>query len=146
MKTRLIIVTDANHARVFSDNGNSHVELLNELDHPENRLKVSELLDDRSGHFKTDGSSHGAYSKHTSPKEIIKNKFAIKVADLIESEMNSKGCHNLVLIAEPDFYGFLKKHLSKPVEQSLGLVIKKNPVGIETNALKGFILENRFAA
>lgn len=146
MNTRLVIVANADRVKVFTDNSNKHMELTSELDHPENRQKTQELLSDRPGHYKTRGVSRGSYSLRTPPKDTERNKFAIKVADLIESTMNSTGCHKLVLISEPKFYGFLKKHLSKPVHQSIELLIKKNPTTISDTQLKLFILENRFAA
>jgi protein required for attachment to host cells len=146
MKTKLVIVANADRVKIFTDNSKKNMELTTELDHPENRQKAQELLSDRPGHYKTSGDSRGAYSLRTDPKDAEKNKFAIKVANLIESEVNSSGCRSLILISEPKFYGFLKKHLSKMVNNSIQLVIKKNPNGIEEHQLKTFILENRFAA
>lgn len=146
MNTRLIIVANADRAKVYLDNSNKNMELTTELEHPENRQKTQELLSDRPGHYKTGGVTRGSYSLRTDPKEAEKNKFAIKVANLIENKVNSTGCRCLILIAEPKFYGLLKKHLSKTVNNSIQLVIKKNPNGIEDQQLKTFILENRFAA
>ncbi|NNM59724.1 MAG: host attachment protein [Legionellales bacterium] len=146
MKNKLIILANATTVKIFSDKGNCHLELIKELDHPENRLKISELLSDRPGHYKTRGDSHGAYSMRTSIKDTEKNRFAIKVAETMEESMRLMGCSTLILISEPKFYSFLKKHMTKPVEQSIDRVIKINPGGLEVRDLQNFILEHRYAA
>lgn len=144
--TKLILLANATTVKVFSDKGNCHLELVKELEHPENRLKIHELLSDRPGHYKTRGDSHGSYSMRTCVKDTEKNRFAIKVTEMIEEELRLADCCNLTIVSEPRFYSFLKKHMTKPLEQSIDRLIKINPSGLDERNLKSFILEHRFAA
>ena len=60
MKRQWILLANASHARLLSrDSATDPLVPLATLEHPESRLKASQLADDRAGHEATDNSSGG---------------------------------------------------------------------------------------
>ena len=60
MKREWILLANASHARLLSrDSAADPLISLETMEHPESRLKASQLSDDRPGHEATDNSSGG---------------------------------------------------------------------------------------
>lgn len=109
-----IIVANASVARFFSATvTNSQLHLVKEIQHPESRLKGTDLVTDRPGAFKGSGATTGEFVEQTNPKEVEAERFARELANELE-EGRVKGRYKALLIyASPSFHGLLNKFLSK---------------------------------
>lgn len=113
-----ILVANAAQAKLYANQGpNKGVELVNEYEHPESRVKGSELVSDRPGHNQGHGNGHGAYVQHMDPKQNAADHFARHLAGMLE-EGRAKGLYErLILAASTPFHGVLKQHLSNGVNK-----------------------------
>lgn len=87
-------------------------QLLREFMHPDSRKKVTELISDKPGHYKTDMGARGSYSKND-PKEVVAEHFAIQLAHELKAGWDKNQYDQLVVVTPAHFYGLMKKHLSK---------------------------------
>jgi protein required for attachment to host cells len=100
----------------------SHYKLVTELSHEKSRLKTSELVDDKPGHYQGSGSSRGAYSSHTDAHENEIQFFAKDIAHYLETAREKNSFKQLILCAGPHFHGLLNHALSKQT----ALLVKKH--------------------
>ncbi len=107
-----ILTANTNTARVYQlEKLIEEMTLLQELNHPENKLKISEFTTDRPGHYKTDSSGGGAYSPHSNPKEVAMDNFAREISILLKEGRNSNKYKSLIIVSLPHMMGLLSKHL-----------------------------------
>lgn len=120
MKT-WILVANSSVAKLFTtDNIRTGVlELKKELAHPNSRKKVSELMSDKPGHYKTDSQMRGAYVKND-PKEVEAEHFACDLAREVKIGCDSNEFKKIIIVTPAHFYGLLKKHwhLNGNIEES----------------------------
>ena len=78
MKTQWIVVANASHARLLRrDSPSDPLISLQTMEHPESRLKGSQLADDRPGHEATDNSSGGnRFEPRSDPRRKEHRRFA----------------------------------------------------------------------
>ena len=113
MKTKTwILVANAAEAKILTtDNLRvGELELVREFVHPESRKKISELMSDKPGHYKTDGNAHSAYSKND-PKEVEAEHFAIQLAHELKAGWDKNQYKKLIMVMSAHFYGLIKKHM-----------------------------------
>ena len=108
------------------------------LSHPEGRLKISELVEDRSGKPGTNGV-HGKYEKHDDPHEVELSKFAKEIAAVLEKGREENQYEQLILCASPRFHGVLNEHLSKGVAHLVMKHIQKDYAALEHKELNAAI-------
>jgi len=89
------------------------LKLLREFIHPESRKKISELMTDKPGHYKTDTNAHSAYSK-SNPKDVEVEHFALQLAHELKAGLDHNLFKKIIIIAPAHFYGVLKKHFDVP--------------------------------
>lgn len=124
-----VVVADGARARIFRANGDTHrfEPVLEELYEPA-RLKGSELLADRPG--RTFDSSHDkgrhAMEPDTDPKRVEKEKFAYRLAALLEDALNREEYRELVLAAAPRMLGDLREALSARVRERVVAELDKD--------------------
>jgi protein required for attachment to host cells len=114
----MILVVNANSSLCRFYDYQRHpakLTLLKEIQHPENKLKNSELTSDKSGHYQSSHTSRGAYSPHRDAKEIHINNFSREVANMLDKDRNSRLFDKLILIAPSHLNGLLLQHLNKHV-------------------------------
>ena len=89
----IVILTNATQCRIYDYKKNTaELMLLKELDHPEGRLKDSELVSDAPGKYHVDPSSaHGAYEPAMSAKEIENDQFSRLIAKDLNQERQKNG-------------------------------------------------------
>lgn len=142
MKTKWIVLANASATYIYAVNGKNSidaVELITKLEHPESRKKNRELVTDRPGHYQTNHATRGSYSQHTDPKKIEMDNFAKEVADFLEQSNALGKYQSLIMIAGPNFYGLLMKHLHKPLHELIDKVIEKEIIINNEHELKKYI-------
>lgn len=116
MRGTLVLVANASRARlwhVVSDG----ISLVEEWEHPEGRVKESELLTDRPGRTFLDGPSpqRSAYERQVNPQTEENRHFARDLAAAVAKRMQNNDGVGLVLCAPPKFLGQLRGELPPPI-------------------------------
>lgn len=125
-----VVVADSANARVYSQPAHKRHEpmtLKHELAHSDSKKRDAELVADRPGHYhKGEGGPRGAYAPHSDPKAVEIDTFARELANLLEDGRLQNQYQQLVLFAEPHFYGLIGKHLNSHVKERVKQVIQKD--------------------
>lgn len=121
MKPEWILVANSSLARLFSrDTSHAPLVPLTTLQHPQSRMKGSELQSDRGGHADTDRHVGGTnFSGRTDPHRKEHAHFAHQLADYLELGLNEGRFKNLSIFASSPFLGELKAALSPAVQKSV---------------------------
>lgn len=127
MNAAWVVVADTSRARIFSvENAFSPLVEIQTLSHPEARLHSGDLVSDRPGRDRSNGSrshdvGHMAEIKHD---EAV--RFASEVCATLESGRARGHFNKLHVIAAPSFLGLLRKHQPQPLQKMVATEISKN--------------------
>jgi protein required for attachment to host cells len=88
--------------------------LLKKFSHPESRQKDENLISDSFGNYHEKNSPGSAFER-VAPKKIEGEKFARQLADALYKGYTQHQYKQLFIVAEPHFYGLLKKQLPKTI-------------------------------
>lgn len=145
-----ILIANASEAHIYDLDhsqflkGKIKLKLLDSLEHPQSRMKDSELVADRPGSYRAGHSgkgpdSHGSYLSQTEPKEHEAEVFALDVAHALEKARVANLFQKLILIAPAHFQGFLKKHMNKNVENLISERFEKDYTKIPMEKLNNYM-------
>jgi protein required for attachment to host cells len=128
MKDVWIVVANSTRCRIFRQHKHGEPLLpVEDLDHPEGRLRARDLASDRPGRaFDSAGSGRHAMGQTVDPLEQETIRFAKTVADRIDAGRKRECFDRLVLVADPRFLGHLRQGLSSATRQRLTTELKKN--------------------
>jgi protein required for attachment to host cells len=134
------IAANAIACRIFEyDKHAEKLTLINEINHPENRLKKEEFLtSDKPGHYKS-GTSRGAYEPRTDPKEVEIDNFARQIATELNQGRNAAAYKKLIIMTTPEMEGLLFRHVDKHVKEMIRNTIQKDPQHLKEHELVGFL-------
>lgn len=132
-----ILVGDASEARIFSYEAGGSLSLIDQLTHPESRLKGSDVASDRPGHYQSKGTGHGAFTAGSDPKEYEVERFAHQLATYLDDGRRHNKYDSLILVAAPHFYGLLNKSLNKHVKEMVSQAIEKDYGKVKEHDLAG---------
>ena len=118
---------------------NSQLNLIKELQHPENKLKKEDFLSDKPGHYKSNTSTRGAYSQETDPKETKIDSFYREIAKELDQARCNQNYDELIIIAPPHLNGLLFQHLDKHVKELVIHNIKKDLLQLPDHELIKFL-------
>ena len=121
MKTEWILLANAAIARLFRRDPPADALIpLETLEHPQSRLKGSQLSGERPGHEATDHSSGG---NRYEPREDVRRKehrhFAKEVAERLNAGLLKNEYGALRIFASDPFLGELKAQLSPAVTKQV---------------------------
>jgi protein required for attachment to host cells len=137
---KLVINTNSNTCHIYHyDKHPAQLTLVKEINHPENKLKNSDMDSDRSGHYQGGQSSRGAYSPHTETKDIHIDNFAREIAKEMNQERIKKDYDELIIIAPPRMCGLLFQHIDKHVKDLIINKIEKDILYLSDNELLDFL-------
>lgn len=135
-----VLSTDSNTCRIYEYSKNPiRLTLVNEMQHPENKLRDIDLTSDKSGRYRSNGSAHGAYSQESDPKEIKIENFSREIANELDHGRNIQAYKNLILIAPPHMYGLLFQHINKHVKDLVTHNIEKDLLHLSDRELLDFL-------
>lgn len=121
-----VLVADGSRARLFAKTDDtSKFALIEAFDHPESRLKNSELMADKPGRtFASGPTNHARSAKEyrTNPKRVEAEKFAREIRHRLATHLDGHAFDDLVIAAPPKFLGLLRSTLSTD-DNMLGRVI-----------------------
>jgi protein required for attachment to host cells len=132
-----ILLADAASARLYvSGEGPGDWTLLREIEHPESRMRPSELLSDKPGRVKQSTGSRAALEPHTPRKKVEAERFARELAQVLDEGVVSGACERLVLVTPPAFLGVLRHKLPPRVAARVSDVIEKDYLHLDQPTLK----------
>lgn len=122
-----IMVANSNDCRIYEyDLHNKHLALVDELSHPEHRLKVSDMTNDKPGHYKSCGTHHGSFEPEHSPLDWSIDDFAREMAERLDKGRNQHSFDDVTLVLPAKMQGLLGKHLNKHTKECVHLTVQKN--------------------
>lgn len=133
-----ILVTDASRAHLYlAEKKNESWSLLESIEHKESRARNQDLVTDRPGRSQQSGNAGrggGSPSKGsssgmeypTSPKEVEHEYFAKLLSQKLKKGLDEKAYQSIILVAGPQFLGFLREHLDEQVKKHVHTTIDKD--------------------
>jgi protein required for attachment to host cells len=117
------------------------LELLQEIKHPEIKLKKSEYFtSDKSGCYKGRGlGSGGSFSQRTDPKEVEIDNFAREIARALNDDRKTNAYKKLIIIMPPHMNGLLFLHLDQHVRKLVANNIQKDYQHLSPQELLRFL-------
>lgn len=135
-----IVTANTNQCRIYNYHKTPEkLKLLKEIEHPENKLKTSELVSDQPGHYATAGTARGAFSQETDPDMVKRDEFARQLAHELEHEKNEQHYDELITIMPAEFEGMLFHHLNKQVKSRIKNNISKNLMHLSEHELLAYL-------
>ena len=136
MNTTWILVAHRGGARLFENAGpGTGMKLLEDIPHPEGRLKSGEINADRPGRaFDTFSRRHGMSQEHEAADQVSL-MFAKHLCDKLEKARAENRFGKLVLVAEPRLLGELRAALNKPTAALVSATLDKDLIAIDNRDL-----------
>ncbi|MCX7124426.1 MAG: host attachment protein [Gammaproteobacteria bacterium] len=136
-----VVLFNSNKCRVYSfSKKDQKLELIKEINHPENKDKSQDIVSDKQGHYSTDSGSGGAYSQHTDPKEIKIDQFVLEVCHFLDDARTHQKYKALIVIAAAKMHGHLSKHINKNVEELITQHIQKDLMFLKQHELLDLLI------
>lgn len=138
MKITWIVVASREEVRIFSREGRGHLKLERDIGNPSGRLKLQDLVSDRSGAPSDNRMRRRpAYSTEESPRERAVKDFYREICEQLDRALSKHHFSELILIAEPRLLGYLRGLLSKNLSDVIAREIPKDlsserDIGIES--------------
>ncbi len=125
MNRTWVLLAHRSGARLYGqEQPGGELHRLQEIPHPEGRLKNREITSDKSGRLFDSSHTRHTVSKTPDPKEQVAIEFAQHIADVLQQGRTANRYEHLVLVADPRFLGQLRAtldpHTAKLVIGSLG--------------------------
>ena len=121
MASTWVLVAHEAGARLFENHGpGKGLTLVEEIDHPEGRMRDGELVSDRPGRsFRKDSGDprRASMSQNEGPHERVVATFARDLASRLQQGRVRNEYRRLVLVAPPRFLGRLRSSLDGPTAQ-----------------------------
>lgn len=131
-----VVNSNSNVCRIYEYNkAHAKLDLLKEIQHPENRLHNIDLASDRAGRYKSNGGAHGAYQPPVDPKEVKVDNFMRDIARELNTERNKKSFEKLILIVPAHMNGLLMQHMDKHVKDLIISNIQKDLLHMKDHEL-----------
>ncbi|MEN9450731.1 MAG: hypothetical protein RJA83_1349 [Pseudomonadota bacterium] len=138
-----VISLNSSLGHIYSYEPKNHkLILLESLENPSAKLKESDLVSDRPGHYQTMHSAKGAYEAPSSPHEVELDHFTKILADFLKKGLDNHQYKQLILCSAPHVGGVLLGNLDKQVTETLLVNIKKNFVEADDSVLIKYLKEN----
>jgi protein required for attachment to host cells len=143
VETTWIMVAHRSGARLFENKGRGRgFKLVADIPHPEGRLKNQDIDADKQGRsFDRFGYGRHAMSQEVEPKKHIAERFAKKLAELLDEGRNQHRYIKLVLIAEPNFLGTLRGALSDQTASKVAASLDKDLADVPERELMEHLRE-----
>jgi protein required for attachment to host cells len=127
MKTTWVLVAQRAGARLYEKPSEGELRFLEEIAHPEGRLRDREIDTDRAGaSFHSSKSAHHALVGEERAHEHDAAAFARALARRLSSGRHSGRFDELMLVAEPHFLGVLRAALDRPTASCVSGTMPKD--------------------
>ncbi len=140
MTTTWILVAHRGGARLFENNGpGKGMKLVEDIPHPEGRLKNREINTDKSGRaFDTFSRRHGM-SQDQEATDQVATVFAKQLGDKLGKGRTQNRYGRLVMVADPRFLGELRNCLDKHTAALVNATLDKDLGGVDEHDLPKYL-------
>lgn len=123
-----ILVADSAHARILATTARTAMPTeVTRLEHPESRMKESELVSDQPGRSR-EPRAQGHAMDEASATAQEETAFANEIVQTLDKARQEGRFDDLILVANPHFLGVLRQKLNGPLEKSVVQSVDKNLV------------------
>ena len=143
MKNVWVIVANAENANIYSiSDKKMQFKLIKRLTHIESKLKKTNLVSDRPGHYaKGYGNKlRGSYSRTTDPKLVEIEHFVHEICQFLEKGRVENLYVGLIIVANPHLYGLIKqfsnRHLVKYIKDHVAKEYTREYTGEQDKILQ----------
>jgi protein required for attachment to host cells len=135
-KTWVLVANQAG-ARIFDHPvAGAELALVEEIDHPEGRLKNSEIDTDRAGAaFESAAPGVRAMGREESAHERVAADFARALAAKLSAARNDGRFDQLLIVADPHLLGLLRRAMDVPTGSRVKRAMPKNLAHVPTHAM-----------
>lgn len=131
-----VINSNSNTCRIYEYNKHhAKLNLIKEIQHPENKLHNIDMVTDRSGRYKSNGGAHGAYAPPSDPKDVKIDHFMRDLARELNQERNKNSYEKLIVIAPAHMNGLLMQHIDKHVKDLIIANLNKDLIHLNNHEL-----------
>lgn len=141
-----VVVADTTRCRIYEHKKNpEELNLIKDLEHPQNKLKDFDLTADKPGRYKANSAgqgsyaAHGTYEQRTDPKEIKIADFARDISKELDYGRNVHAYAKIIIITPSHMSGLLFHHFNKHVKGLVTHNIEKNVLHLNDQDLLKFI-------
>lgn len=110
-----------------------------EQEHPDSRVRASELVTDRQGRNSASSGRTGktgqTTTRHTDPFEVEEQRFAHRLGQILNDAHAQNAYDQLVIVAPPQFLGTLRGELVDRVQKAIYATINKDYAGLDDREL-----------
>ena len=128
-----ILVAHHSGARLFENDGpGKGLQALQEISHPEGKLKTQDITSDKPGRSSDSQGMHHSFGKELhDPKEHLAQQFAKHLAGILNDGRNQHCYTKLILVADPRFLGELRAALDHPTAALVTATLNKDLMHID---------------
>lgn len=133
-----IVLANAYNAAIYSaSERNLEFGLIKKLLHTESKLKEKDLISDKPGHYiKGHNTIRGSYAETTDHKLLETENFAKEICKELENGRTHNAYKGLIIVAEPHFYGLLKKAANSHIGNKIKYHVAKDYTHYSEQELK----------
>lgn len=122
-----VVATNTSTCRIYHYNKKpKKLTPLKQMQHPQSKVKTSELLTDRPGHYNTRGPTRGAYEPRTGAREVEIETFSREIAKELDQGRKKNAYDTLILISPSHMSGILLQHLDHNTKNLITKTIHKD--------------------
>ena len=131
-----ILVADSAHARILATTARTAMPTeVTRLEHPESRLKESELMSDQPGRSR-ENIGQGHAMQEGKATENTEASFAAELIEKLDKGRQEGRFDSLILVASPHFLGLLRQRLTGPLEKMVVQSVDKNLVNEDESVIQ----------
>lgn len=140
MNKTWVVVAESSRSRIFNmEKVNGPLVEILSLDNPEARKHDAELHATRTGKsFDSHGHAMHDISEHNASKQEAE-RFARKLAELLDSHRLTGDYDQLILFASPSFLGLLREYINEPTNRLIIHDSNKNLVQFNAEKIRDHI-------
>jgi protein required for attachment to host cells len=139
-----ILIADAARAKIFSTKGAGRpLHLEQSLDNPSGRAATHELVDGQPGRYSKGGKGGtlSAFEPDTPRHVIEEERFAQKLAELLQTALTQKKFDSLAILAPAKFLGILRQTINPQVQKHLAASLAKDLAALNERELPSHLAE-----
>ena len=135
-----VMVANSANARIFEAKNNNELHEILQLEHPESRMKASELVTDRQGRgHESVGTRRSAMEPSTTPKEVEFAAFAKFLSEHLDSAHNAGKFNKLYIAAGPHFLGLMRDVISPSLAHCIVGTLDKDFTHLEPKQIRSHL-------
>ncbi|MBS3780670.1 MAG: host attachment protein [Desulfovermiculus sp.] len=122
-----VVVADSSRARIFgAKNRSGDLIELEDMYHPESRMRDSELQTDKPGRMYSMQGEFRSAAEQTPARKVEAERFAQSLAEYLDKKHHEQQFDHLLLVASPNFLGQLRNEFRERLHKAVSKEINKD--------------------